>query len=135
PQVDYAVLRDGDDSAAAEELGTPVFVKPARLGSSVGISKVSAPKELGPALETAFAHDPIAVVEVAATGMEVECSVIGNGEPLASQPGEITTHDWYDYEAKYTPGGMELVVPPRLEPEVSERVRELAVDVYRLVDC
>jgi D-alanine-D-alanine ligase len=135
PQVDYAVVREGDEPDRAEELGTPVFVKPARLGSSVGISRVSAPDELRPALEAAFAHDPVAVVEAAATGMEVECSVIGNGEPLASQPGEITVHDWYDYKAKYTRGGMELVVPPRLEPEVSERVRELAVEVFRLVGC
>jgi D-alanine-D-alanine ligase len=135
PQVDYAVVREGEDTAAAAELGTPVFVKPARLGSSVGISKVSESDELGAALEAAFAHDPVAVVEAAATGMEVECAVIGNGEPLASQPGEITVGDWYDFKAKYTPGGMELVVPPRLEPEVTEGVRELAVEVYRLVDC
>jgi D-alanine-D-alanine ligase len=136
PQVDYAVIREGDDPAPAAELGTPVFVKPARLGSSVGISKVSAPDELRPALEAAFAHDPVALVEAAAVGMELECSVIGNREPLASQPGEIVVHaDWYDYEAKYQPGGMELVLPPRLEPETIERVRELAVGVYRLVGC
>jgi D-alanine-D-alanine ligase len=136
PQVDYAVLRDGDDPAPAEGLGTPVFVKPARLGSSVGISKVASADELRPALEAAFRHDPVVVVEVAASGMELECSVIGNGEPLASQPGEIVVHaDWYDYEAKYTPGGMELVVPPRLDDEVIERVRALAVEVYVLVGC
>jgi D-alanine-D-alanine ligase len=136
PQVDHAVLRDGDDPAPAERLGTPVFVKPARLGSSVGITKVASAEELRPALDAAFGHDPLVVVEAVASGMELECSVIGNGDPLASQPGEIVVHaDWYDYEAKYTPGGMELVVPPRLEPEVIERVRGLAVEVYVLVGC
>jgi D-alanine-D-alanine ligase len=136
PQVDYAVVREGEDPAPAADLGTPVFVKPARLGSSVGISKVDHPEGLRPALEAAFAHDPVVVVEAAASGMELECSVIGNGDPIASQPGEVVVNaDWYDYEAKYTPGGMELIVPPRLEDSVVERARALAVEVYRLVDC
>ncbi|MBX5469643.1 MAG: D-alanine--D-alanine ligase [Thermoleophilaceae bacterium] len=136
PQVDYEVLRRGDDLARAARLGMPVFVKPARLGSSVGISKVAAEAELERALELSWRHDPVALVEAFSPGMEVECSVIGNDEPLASQPGEVVAHaEWYDYEAKYTPGGMELVVPARLDEGVRERVRELAVDVYRLVGC
>jgi D-alanine-D-alanine ligase len=98
PQVDYVGLRDGDRSSPAERLGTPVFVKPARLGSSVGISKVSSPDELPAALDEAFAHDPIVIVEAMATGLEVECSILGNDEPEASQPGEIVPHaEWYDY--------------------------------------
>ena len=69
-------------------------------------------------------------------GMEVECSVLGNEEPLASQPGEIVVNaDWYDYEAKYEPGGMDLEVPARLPEPARERVRELAVEVFRRVDC
>jgi D-alanine-D-alanine ligase len=136
PQVDYAGLREGDDPAAAERLGLPLFVKPARLGSSVGISKVATGDELHSALEAAFRHDPVVLVEVAAGGMEVECSVIGNGEPIASQPGEIVVHaDWYDYEAKYEPGGMDLVVPARLAPDVRERVRSLALEVFLRVGC
>jgi D-alanine-D-alanine ligase len=68
--------------------------------------------------------------------MEVECSVIGNATPLVSQPGEIVAHaDWYDYEAKYTPGGMELVMPARLDEAVIERVRELSAEVYAAVGC
>jgi D-alanine-D-alanine ligase len=111
-------------------------VKPAALGSSVGIVKVEAAEELPAALDTALEHDPRAIVEAAAGGLEVECSVIGHSEPVASEPGEITiTADWYDYEAKYTPGGMELVVPARLPPPVRARVRELAVRAFRLVDC
>jgi len=137
PQVEYAAVREGADPAELiERLGLPLFVKPARLGSSVGISKVGIAEELSGALALSFAHDPVAIVERMATGMEVECSVMGNHEPLASTPGEIVAHaDWYDYEAKYTPGGMELIVPPRLEPDVVERVRELAVQVYASVGC
>lgn len=136
PQVDYAALRRGDSADPVTRLGLPVFVKPARLGSSVGISKVSEPRELGPALRAAFEHDPLVIVEAMAHGLEVECSVIGNGTPEASEPGEIVIQsDWYDYEAKYTPGGMELVVPARVDERVRERVRELAVEVFRLVDC
>ena len=137
PQVEYAAVREGVDPAElVERIGLPLFVKPARLGSSVGISKVGIASELQPALALSFSHDPVAIVERMATGIEVECSVIGNREPLASTPGEIVAHaDWYDYEAKYTPGGMELIVPPRLDPDVIERVRELAVEVYRSVGC
>ena len=137
PQVEYAAVREGADPAElVERLGLPLFVKPARLGSSVGISKVGIAEELAPALALSFSHDPVAIVERMATGIEVECSVIGNREPLASTPGEIEAHaDWYDYEAKYTPGGMELIVPPRLGGDVIERVRELAVEVYMSVGC
>jgi D-alanine-D-alanine ligase len=111
-------------------------VKPARLGSSVGISKVASPGELDGALDEAFAHDPHVIVEAASAGLELECSVLGNGEPEASEPGEIVAHaDWYDYEAKYEAGGMELVVPARVDESVRERVRELARHVFRLAGC
>ncbi|MFL5782732.1 MAG: D-alanine--D-alanine ligase family protein [Thermoleophilaceae bacterium] len=136
PQVDYVGLRAGDDRDGAGRLGTPVFVKPARLGSSVGISKVTSPDELDGALDAAFAHDPHVIVEAASGGLEVECSVLGNGEPEASEPGEIVAHgDWYDYEAKYEAGGMELVVPARVDESDRERVRELARHVFRLAGC
>jgi D-alanine-D-alanine ligase len=136
PQVDYVGLHEGDDRSAAERLGTPVFVKPSRLGSSVGISKVSSPDELPAALDEAFAHDPRVIVEAMAEGLEIECSVVGNDDPQASQPGEIAIQaEWYDYEAKYTPGGMELIVPARIRPEVRERVRELARDVFLRSGC
>src|SRR4051794_6386004 len=135
PQVDYVAL-DSRQSTVDSRLGFPVFVKPARLGSSVGISKVSSEKELGPALDAAFEHDPRVIVEAMSEGLEVECSVIGNGEPEASQPGEIVAHaDWYDYEAKYTPGGMELVFPARIDPTVRERVRELACETFVRAGC
>jgi D-alanine-D-alanine ligase len=136
PQVDYVALREGDDPEPARRLGLPSFVKPARLGSSVGISKVASESDLLPALATAFAHDPLVIVEAFAEGLEVECSVIGNSDPVASQPGEIVINaDWYDYTAKYTPGGMELVVPARIPSHVRERVRSLAREVFLRVGC
>jgi D-alanine-D-alanine ligase len=144
PQVAYAGVRDArwrtDPAAVAADvarLGLPVFVKPARLGSSVGIAKVARPDELPAALDAAFAHDELVIVEAMAGGTEVECSVIGNSEPVASVPGEIVLPDaeWYDYEAKYTPGGMELVVPARIPEAARERVRALAVETFQRVGC
>jgi D-alanine-D-alanine ligase len=146
PQVEYRAVRledlEGDPSrtvAALELLGLPMFVKPARLGSSVGIVRVEDASELEDALRTAFEHDHLAIVEAAARGLEVECSVIGNAEPLASEPGEIRLSageaGWYDYEAKYTPGGMELIVPARVPEHVRERVRQLALCTFRRTGC
>ena len=133
PQVEYEVARQG----ARPSLPAPVFVKPARLGSSVGISKARTVDEIGAALATAFEHDPVALIERFSDGLEVECSVLGHSQPVASEPGEIviTSADWYDYEAKYEPGGMELVVPARVPEPVRAEVRRLAVEVFRLVNC
>jgi D-alanine-D-alanine ligase len=81
----------------------------------------------------------VAIVEAGASGIEVECSVMGNHDPVASQPGEILLaageSGWYDYEAKYTPGGMQLIVPARIPEEIRERVRELAVTTFRMTGC
>ena len=113
PQVDYCRAGEEDWRAIAAGFGRPVWVKPARLGSSVGISPASGEEELDAAVEAARRHDPRVIVEAPAPGKEVECSLLGNEEPVASPPGEIVTkgHDWYDYEAKYAEGGMELIVP------------------------
>jgi D-alanine-D-alanine ligase len=132
PQVTYYQLSPG--SADVPEM--PVFIKPSRLGSSVGISKATNGAELARALKNALRHDPRVIVEVASAGIEVECAVLGNEEAEASQPGEIVINaEWYDYEAKYTPGGMELVVPPRISDAAAERVRELALEVFRIAAC
>jgi D-alanine-D-alanine ligase len=145
PQVGYRAVRErqlradrAGTLAELGELGLPVFVKPARLGSSVGIVRVAAAEELEGALETAFAHDPLAIVEAGSPGLEIECSVLGNDAPVASQPGEIVLTagaGWYDYEAKYTPGGMELIVPARVPEAVRERVRALAVETFVQAGC
>jgi D-alanine-D-alanine ligase len=143
PQVRYEAVSERDwkhrrdailDALAG--LGRPVFVKPARLGSSVGISKVVEPEELVPAVDAALEHDPVAIVEAAAVGIEVECSVIGNDEPEVSEPGQVIAHgDWYDYESKYTAGGMELVVPAPISPAQRERVRRIAQDAFLGSSC
>ncbi len=173
PQVDFVGLSSGlrrTDLPAAgvvegilERLGLPVFVKPAHLGSSVGIVKVVAPDELQAAVEQAFSHDERVIVEAAAPGREVECAVLGrldgdaqqpaDGDPqprdvdagvlaagpadaLASPPGEIVFGgEWYDYEAKYTPGGMQLIVPARISPAAERRARELALEVFAAAGC
>jgi D-alanine-D-alanine ligase len=143
PQVEHRGVLDARWRADREgvlaelsALGLPVFVKPVALGSSVGIVKAATAEELPEALETALAHDPRAIVEAASDGLEVECSVMGDRDPEASVPGEITiSADWYDYEAKYTPGGMELVVPARIPEDVRERVRQLAVRTFQLTGC
>ena len=141
PQVRYAGVTDErwrSDRAAVEgavgALGLPVFVKPASLGSSVGIVKVEDEAQLAPALEQAFGHEGRVIVEAAAGGLEVECSVLGHPTaPEASEPGEIVLRrgqGWYDFEAKYEEGGMELVIPARVSAAARETVRALAGDVF-----
>ena len=146
PQVQYRAVRAQTFASERERvlidlraLGLPVFVKPARLGSSVGIVRAATEVEVPAALETAFEHDPLAIVEAAATGLEVECSVLGGSDPIASEPGEIVLakgeSGWYDYEAKYSPGGMKLVVPARVPERVRERVREIAISAFVRTGC
>ena len=135
PQVDFCEAGEEGWRELAGAMGRPLWVKPSRLGSSVGISKVSNPEaELDDAVELAGRHDPRVIVEAHGDGKEVECSVMGNADPEVSQPGEIVAHaDWYDFEAKYDEGGMELVVPARIDQAAIERVRELAARVYAAV--
>ncbi len=146
PQVDYRGVRHARWEADREEvladlatLGLPVFVKPARLGSSVGIVRVASSAELAGALETAFAYDPLVIVEAAAAGLEVECAVLGNEDPVVSEPGEIVLtggeQGWYDYEAKYIQGGMRLVVPARISATARERVQALAIEAFAHMGC
>ena len=135
PVARSVTLRSVDE--VENPLGFPCVVKPARLGSSVGISIVRSEAELGAAVELAFAHDEKILVEEFLDGVEVECSVLGNADPIASVPGEIVplASDWYDYEAKYAEGGMELIVPPRVAAESVARVQELAVAAFVASDC
>jgi D-alanine-D-alanine ligase len=137
PQVDYCRAGEQGWREKAAGFGQPVWVKPARLGSSVGIAPASGPDELDRAIADARRHDPRVIVEAPAPGKEVECSLLGNEEPVASPPGEIVTKtsDWYDYEAKYAEGGMELRVPAEISESASERVRELAGRVFTLCGC
>jgi D-alanine-D-alanine ligase len=133
PVTRNVTLRQGE--GPENPFGYPAFVKPARLGSSVGISKVHDDAELATAVALAFEHDEKVLVEEFVDGVEVECGVLGNEQPEASLPGEIESHgfegaDWYDYSAKYADGGMDLIVPPRLEQATIERVQDLAVRAF-----
>jgi D-alanine-D-alanine ligase len=136
PVTRNVTLRHGatlDDSP----YGYPVFVKPARLGSSVGITKAHDADELRAAIELAYRHDEKLLVEEFVDGVEVECSVLGNQTPIASIPGEIRTldHEWYDFSSKYDEDGMELVIPPELPEETIARVQQLAVESFVASEC
>jgi D-alanine-D-alanine ligase len=137
PVAEHVALRLGDE--ITNPFGYPVFVKPARLGSSVGITKVHDESELGPAVELARQHDEKVLVEEFVVGMEVECGVLGNRvpPPIASLPGRIDTleHEWYDYASKYDEDGMELIIPPELPQETIERVQQLSVDSFVASEC
>ena len=136
PVARNVTLRSGD--AVSNPFGYPVFVKPARLGSSVGISKAYTPEELETAVVLARRHDDKVLVEEFVAGVEVECGVLGNQRPrpLASVVGEIVPHaDWYDYAAKYDEGGSDIIVPARIPGETAARVQELAVESFVATEC
>ncbi|HXS47512.1 MAG TPA: D-alanine--D-alanine ligase family protein [Solirubrobacterales bacterium] len=137
PQVEFTAVGEAGWRDRCEAMGLPLWVKPSRLGSSVGISKVEAlGVELDAAVELALRHDPRVIVEASAHGREVECSLLGNDEPKPSLPGEVVAHsEWYDYETKYSDGGMELVVPAPLSDEQTNRLQELALGAFRLGGC
>ena len=138
PVTRSVTIREGDPLDHPFEY--PVFVKPARLGSSVGITKVRDPEALEPAVALARQHDDKVLIEEHVDGIEVECGVLGNRNPIASLPGEIVAHgfegeDWYDYSAKYDEGGMDLIVPPRVPADAAARVQEVSVDAFVATEC
>jgi D-alanine-D-alanine ligase len=152
PQVGYVDVQEQRFAGAKRQelleqvmrLGLPVFVKPSHLGSSVGIVRVTSEGELLGALEAAFAYDARVIVEAAAAGIEVECGVLGRlagerADGVAAQvslPGEIAFRgDFYDFEAKYEPGGMELRIPARVSDTAAARVRELALEAFARAGC
>ena len=135
PVTRNVTLRLGD--APRNPFGYPCFVKPARLGSSIGITKAHDEDELVRAVKLAFEHDEKVLVEELVEGVEVEVGVLGNLKPVASLPGEIlvTHNEWYDFEAKYDEGEMDLRVPAAITDEQSARVQELAVRAFVATDC
>jgi D-alanine-D-alanine ligase len=136
PQVRFTAVEGPDWWGRCEDLGLPLWVKPSRLGSSVGITRVDHLEDLDEAVELALRHDPRVIVEASASGREVECSVLGNEDPETSLPGEIVANaEWYDFAAKYTEGGMELRVPAPIGATAIARVQELAVTVFALAGC
>jgi D-alanine-D-alanine ligase len=137
PVVRSVTVLDRHRDRIENPFGFPVVVKPARLGSSVGISIVKEADDLAAAVDLALEHDEKILLEEFVSGVEVECSVLGNEEPIASIPGEIVplVSDWYDFAAKYDEGGMNLVIPPRLDERTIARVQELAVAAFIASDC
>jgi len=124
-------------SEIASALGSPFFIKPANMGSSVGISKVNNEAELNAALKDAFLYDTKIIIEENICGREIECAVLGNEEPVASVPGEvITNHEFYSYDAKYLDEkGASLEIPAKLNEQTKIRVQELAVKVFKTLCC
>jgi D-alanine-D-alanine ligase len=142
PQARYVVFRDAADrldecaGRVEADFDYPVFVKPANLGSSVGMTKAHDRSELVPALALAFRYDRKVVVEEHVAGREVECAVLGNEDPRASVPGEVVpANEFYDYESKYTDGMMSFRIPAPLPDVTVRRIRELAEAAYRAIDC
>jgi D-alanine-D-alanine ligase len=135
PVARHVALRNGD--RVENPFGFPCFVKPARLGSSVGITKAHDDGELEEGVALAFRHDDKILVEEFLDGIEVEVGVLGNLDPLASLPGQIVPlgHEWYDYASKYDEGGMKLVIPPELPESVLEEVQRAAVEAFRVTEC
>ena len=144
PVCSYEVLRRGGRTLSVDQrdrLGLPVFVKPARAGSSTGISKVNDWSELEAAVELARTIDPKVLIEAAVVGREVECGVLEfpDGHVEASLPAEIrlvnAAVDWYDFDSKYIDDVCELDIPAKLDDAVTERLRAMAVDAFQAMDC
>ena len=144
PVLPYLVVkrREWDEDPATvktqieSRLAYPVFVKPSNLGSSVGISKVHGPDELSPALELAARYDRKLVIEQGIEAREIEVSVLGNDDPIASVPGEvIPSREFYDYRAKYIDTDSQLLIPAPLDADTTEQVRQMAIRAYKALDC
>ena len=135
PVVDYYVV-SGSGDAVCRDLGFPVFVKPANLGSSVGISKARTCEELKTALEVARAYDRKVIVERGIAGREFECAVLGNENPIAAAPCEILpSREFYDYDDKYILDQAGTVIPADLPADKTAEMQRLAVECYRAVEC
>ena len=137
PQVEFVAAGEPGWRERCEAMGLPLWVKPSRLGSSIGISRVeSLGEELDAAVDLALRHDPRVIVEASAHGREVECSLLGNERPEVSSPGEVVAHGGlYDYETKYSDGGMDLIAPAALDEAQTTRLSELAVAAFQLGGC
>ncbi len=136
--MDYEYKEHGEEflQYAKETLKYPVFVKPANAGSSVGISKVSDDTAFHRAMQLAFEHDSKVLVEEMITGLEVECSVLGNRDPIAAVPGSIVScNEWYDYEAKYLAGQTKTIIPAAISTRLIDKVRAQAIRAYIALGC
>ena len=141
PVARYVTVHDHERRPSFEELverlGCPMFVKPANMGSSVGVQKVDDPEALADALQSAFSFDAKVLIEESVDGREIECAILGNERPEASIPGEIIPkHEFYSYEAKYLDdAGADLRIPADLDEDTIRRVQELAITTFRVLCC
>jgi D-alanine-D-alanine ligase len=136
PQVKFAAAGEEGWRQRCAELGLPLWVKPSRMGSSVGISRVETLADLDAAVELALRHDPRVIVEAPASGREIECSVLGNEQTVTSFPGEVVAKSgWYDFDSKYGDNGMELLVPAPIPAGQEDRIRALAAAIFALAGC
>jgi D-alanine-D-alanine ligase len=136
---EFMTLNAGEKVSFSEiknKLKMPVFVKPANLGSSVGINKARNKKELKSAVQDAFKYDSKIIIEENIIGREIECSVLGNKKPMASVPGEvIANEEFYSYDAKYKGAGSKTEIPAKLSKEVVKKVQNIAVQVFEVLEC
>ena len=138
-QQKFLTVRDSDDATSAidraiTDFGLPMFIKPANMGSSIGVSKAKTRQEALTAIAKAFEYDEWVLIEEAVTGREIEVAVLGNESPRASVPGEIVpSHEFYDYEDKYVGDGAQLLVPAPLSASEVAEVQQLAIKIYRIL--
>lgn len=133
---DYYADKDSFVCACTQKLGLPVFIKPANAGSSVGISKAKTKEDIYTAMDVAFKEDSKVVAEEFIDGREIECSVLGNSNPIASVLGEIKpANEFYDYEAKYISDDSTLCIPADLPADISDKIRAYAIKAYKALGC
>ena len=142
PIAKYVAINKGNKNKVSytnlkRELGTTFFVKPANLGSSVGVHKVSNERELKNALDDAFQYDNKVLIEQNINAREIECAVLGNDEPIASHPGEVIVHhEFYSYEAKYLdPDGADFIIPAKIPTKIKKKIQELAIKTFQVLCC
>ncbi|HCC07366.1 MAG TPA: D-alanine--D-alanine ligase A [Clostridiales bacterium] len=137
PQAKYIVVKDTYDLEVIEKkTGYPCFIKPANSGSSIGISKAKNRKELIEGINTAFKYDEKVLIEEGIEGIEVECAVLGNEDPIISTVGEITYNaEFYDYETKYISDDSKAIIPTNLEESTIKKIREYTKEIYKILDC
>ena len=126
-----------DYDAVVSNLGSPFFIKPANMGSSVGVSRITSEEDFDASIKLAFKYDNKILIEENIAGREIECAVLGNDDPMASVPGEIIPkHDFYSYDAKYLDeNGAELVVPARLSEGIVTAIKELSISAFKVLSC
>lgn len=135
----FVTLRNGDKvnfSKIKKELDLPLFIKPANMGSSVGVSKVNNEKEFKKAISEAFKYDTKIIIEENISGREIECALLGNDMPMASIPGEIIANqEFYSYDAKYIDEGSVAVIPAKLDKKTTKKIQELAIKTFQVLNC